>query len=646
MPVVVKSQPFAEYREFFIKALPHSRDAAEMLYTKGLSYEDPEAQEQYFTSVLNKIRRKVTGEKSDTVEYHHKPVDIETFVRDKYYLGLNEEVYPEVMPYLIEMNSGRYVEVVLTGGIGCAKTTLALWTQAYQLYLLSMMKNPHEVFDQDRASELELIFQNITASLAESVDFARFKTLIHRSPYFRENFSPDMGLKSELHFPNRIIVKPVSGSNLATIGQNVIGGLIDELNYMSVVEKSKKSVDDGVYNQAIEVYNSIARRRKSRFMRKGTMPGILCLVSSKKYPGQFTDTKMEEAKDDPTIYVYDKRVWDIKPASFSKKRFTVFIGDDTRKPRIADEGEKFKEKDKDLLITVPEDFKVDFKKDPVNALREIAGVSHLSKHPFFTNPEALLASFKPNIKSIFSRDTVNFNDQGLAIIKANIKNLQYPRFAHVDLALTGDSAGLAIGYCPGFHMAKGRGMKERMPIIRLDGALEIKPPGSGGEIPFWRIRKLFYLLREMGVMLKWITFDTFQSADSMQVLRQRGFIVGPQSVDRSMTPYDFYKSAVYEDRMQCPEHPVMFREAKDLQVDTKNQKVDHLPQGSKDVTDAVAAVVYGLTLRRETWTMHGVPVSEIPEDIMRAAKEVDRKVVAHKGPLPANEFFQDGDDLD
>ena len=120
-----------------------------------------------------------------------------------------------------------------------------------------------------------------------------------------------------------------------------MGGLIDELNYMAVVEKSKVAVDRGTYDQAILVYNSIARRRKSRFMENGKLPGILCLVSSKKYPGQFTDQKMAEAERDPTIFVYDKRVWDIKPDDFGNHGwFQVFAGDMTRKPRLLEKNEE------------------------------------------------------------------------------------------------------------------------------------------------------------------------------------------------------------------------------------------------------------------------------------------------------------------
>ena len=55
-------------------------------------------------------------------------------------------------------------------------------------------------------------------------------------------------------------------------------------------------------------------------MVQGKIPGLLCLVSSRRYPGQFTDVKEAEAKkeidmtDKSTIYVYDKKAWEIKPA--------------------------------------------------------------------------------------------------------------------------------------------------------------------------------------------------------------------------------------------------------------------------------------------------------------------------------------------
>jgi hypothetical protein len=89
---------------------------------------------------------------------------------------------------------------------------------------------------------------------------------------------------------------------------------------MAVVEQSKNAVDGGVFDQANEMYNSIIRRRKSRFMAAGgCLPGMVCLVSSKRYPGEFTDRKQLEARAEKArtgktgIFVYDRTLWQIKP---------------------------------------------------------------------------------------------------------------------------------------------------------------------------------------------------------------------------------------------------------------------------------------------------------------------------------------------
>ena len=97
-------------------------------------------------------------------------------------------IYPEVMKDLVELNSGKYVEAVLAGGIGTAKTTIALYTQAYQLYLLSCYVSPQEAFGLDPASEIVILFQNLTATKAKEVDYDRFRAMIENSPYFKKHF--------------------------------------------------------------------------------------------------------------------------------------------------------------------------------------------------------------------------------------------------------------------------------------------------------------------------------------------------------------------------------------------------------------------------------------------------------------------------
>jgi hypothetical protein len=565
------------------------------------------------------------------IQVKEYPVSFEEFMfGDKFLARPKDEIYPAVLEELIKINnpgekrlSNPYTEIVLTGGIGSAKTTTALYTLAYQLYVLSMFPSPHSTFGMDSTSEILFVFQSLSGILAKSVDYARFKAIMDQSVYFHREFPYRTDLESELRFPNRIIVKPIS-SDIGAIGQNVIGGLIDEVNFMSLVEKSVKNVDRGTYDQALQIYNGIARRRKSRFLQQGSMPGVLCLVSSKKYPGEFTDMKIAEAQKDPTIYIYDKCVWQIKPPNtFSGKWFKVFVGDMSRKPRILEDGDPLLVEDK-LVKDIPIEYRKEFTNDIIGSLRDIAGVSTMARHPFILDVDRASKCFGTH-KSIFSLEETDFQSSILHLFPGRTKEHQYPRWAHVDLGLTNDSCGLAIGYCPGFKAQEFEGNEELMPIVHIDGLLRITPPPNG-EILFHKVREILYQLRNKGIPIRWVSFDTYQSVDSVQTLKQRGFMAGNVTLDKTTAPYEFLKMALYDQRVFAPTHEKCVEELLSLERDLKRGKIDHPPNGSKDVADALAGVVYGITMRRETWHQHRVQISVALTNYIRKIEQAKRTV--------------------
>ena len=556
------------------------------------------------------------------------PVDIREFIESPKYMDAKGVIYESLFAELEECNNGQYQEAVFTGAIGTGKTTLALYSIAYQLYIISCMKSPHKPFGLDPATEIEFIFQSISGALAKDVDFDRFKAMIENSPYFQTKFMFDKNILSQMKFPNRIIVKPVSGSELGSIGQNVIGGVIDELNFMAVIEGSKKADDTGTYDQAVELYNSIARRRKSRFMVQGRMPGLLCLVSSKRFPGQFTDRKFDEMQEElattgeTSIFYYDKRVWDIRPDKFRRSQwFNIFIGDITRKPFIIESKKQLEgiaKQDEHLIDTIPEEYRTDFKQDILKALRDIAGKSTMATAPFILNVEAVADSFR-DFESIFSRESCDFAGIGLGIVKRAIKDPELPRFAHVDLGLTSDAAGIAIGCVPRFEVMEFDDAVVHMPIIRIDGTLRVTPPPNG-EINFEKIRNIFYSLTSLGMNLRWITFDSYQSVDSIQILATKGYQTGNQSVDKTTVPYDVMKTAILDHRLQQPENERLQMEILRLERTLKG-KIDHPPNFSKDISDALAGVVFGLTMQRFIWASHGVQPNPALVDVMRGVSQ-------------------------
>lgn len=553
-------------------------------------------------------------------DYRIQPVDPLTFLTSKKYLGLADQLYPKVGEEFVEINSGKYVEVVLTGAIGTAKTTLALWTTAYQVYLLACLRDPQATFGIERASEILFVFQSLSATLAKELNYNRFRALITNSPFFMEMFAPDPKINTECIFPNRIIVRPVSGQETAAIGQNVFGGLMDEVNFMEVIEQSAKTADGGEYNQATALYNSLSRRRKSRFMKDGKLPGIFCLVSSKRYPGQFTDQKAIEAETDKTIYIYDKRTWDVLPDDrFSGEYFPVFIGDLNRKPRVLTKDDPIdKEKDKDLIVDVPVEYKEEFKTDLLNALRDIAGVSTLAQFPFIMEQDKVAGCFG-TVQSVLTRDVVDFDVMKLGLMRNKFRDPDQPRWIHIDLSKTGDATGVACGYVNEFKKIKaGDDTEEVLPNIVFDFLLRVLPP-KGGEINYQKIRDLIYKLKEAGLNIKWVSCDSFQSTDMIQLLRRRGYTTGLLSIDRNIEPYMFLKTAFYQDRIDSPEHKVAKTEVNRLEIEQKKFKVDHPDGASKDVSDAMAGVVFGLTMRRETWAMFGISPFEIPESIQTVA---------------------------
>lgn len=572
-------------------------------------------------------------------DFRWRPVGIREFIISDQFLDKEDEIYPPVLHELEICNSGNYYEAVFTGGIGSGKTTAALYTNAYQLYLLSCLNSPHKLYNLDPASEILFIFQSITATLAAGVDYTRFRAMLETSPYFREHFPFDRKLLSKLVFPNRIEVKPISGADTGAIGQNVMGGLIDELNFMSVVEKSKKGVDRKVYDQAINLYNSIARRRKSRFMKQGKVPGILCLVSSRRYPGQFTDMKEDEARLEiqetgkTGIFVYDKRVWEVKPDSYTGEVFRMFIGDQSRKPRILTDDEPIKPGDERLVMDIPLEHKPEFKRDPMGSLRDVAGVSTLALFPYFQSREDVSKMFGQH-ESILSADETDFVNPKLGILKERIWRPDIPRWIHVDLSLTRDGTGVSCGCCPGFA-ATGRSDDdfEVLPQIRFDFQLRVVPP-PGGEILFHKIRTLIYALRDLGMNIKWISFDSFQSIDMQQILRQQGFVTGEISMDKTTLPYEMLKTACYDGRVAAPAHPQCEKELVSLEMDPKAKKIDHPPTGSKDVSDSMAGVAYGITMRRETWLMYDIPVVKMPGEF-QALLEKERERMKEDGNYEA-----------
>jgi hypothetical protein len=97
-----------------------------------------------------------------------------------------------------------------------------------------------------------------------------------------------------------------------------------------------------------------------------------------------------------------------------------------------------------------------------------------------------------------------------------------------------------------------------------------------------------------------VTYDGFQSTDSIQQLRKKRFRASNLSVDRQTLPYEDLRDAIMDERIEFPRYltyvnigdskteEVAVREI--LQLQDTGKKVDHPTRGSKDLADAMAGV--------------------------------------------------------
>jgi hypothetical protein len=589
------------------------REACQVLFNELF----PQVMSGEYPSVLDQLY----GE-----DYRWKPVDVRTFLLDPEYLGkgLGKSVYPRIIDDLEELFEGEFSEVLLTGGIGWGKTRMAEFGIAYELYVLSCMRDPAARYGLIPDSVLAFLNVSVTQSQARRVLFRGLFDLIRRSPYFREQFPCEPNIFSEIRFLHNVVCYPVASTESSMLGEGVFSAAFDEMNFMPVVEHSKHQPEGGTYDHAVVLYNRLSRRIRSRMNQRGRLPGHLWLISSARYPNDFTERKAAEAKTDERIFVRHYPTWGTRPKHhFMAGTFKVEAGDSAKRSRVLNGDES--DVNIERVIDVPVDFKEEFQKDPDGAVRDYAGISILSTRPFIVRRDLVARMFQlgeeQGLKHPFSKLDVTLQDESEVLLAANLHWIEQAKineegrillgratlqpmmtrklysamyFAHVDLARTTDACGVAIGHIVGSkQVQRGFGPSakiETKPVIRVDMLLRVVAPPHG-EILAANVRGLFYQLSELGMQFGKVSYDRFGSLESIQTLNRQGFPAEIFSVDANLLAFEQLRSALYDERVLCYRVPKLEDELVHLELDTKRGKVDHPPRGSKDLADALAGVI-------------------------------------------------------
>lgn len=511
--------------------------------------------------------------------------------------------------------------------IGWGKSYLSSYGIMYSMYLLSCLREPAQTYGIAGDSKIIYALMSVTKEhCKDSLWEESLKPKLEISPYFRELGTKCLTYKAKVMDGVTIVVDSTAGSYL--IGKNVFGGIADEVNFGIAQKrlKAQTTVNSKQRTQSViaKTYESIVRRMKSRFMRHGSLPGILFVVSSSNNEEDFTTQRISQSLDDPSVYVMSYSEWETKPPSkYSGETFRVFFGGSSMSSKILENDEDppiHDEDDHAKVIDVPVEFFSDFDSDIEGAIRDIAGVSVPRIMPFISNWKAIERTrsrrkeeesptknfywysgdpspFKWNIMCSRTQE-MNFNV--LEDTFQPLKNPDAPRHIHIDPSLKHDVMGFSMGHVDKMvevvmrDKDTGDLYKELRPSIWFDVLLAIKAPPDS-EILFRNVRRLVYELQAHGYMITYASLDSFNSADTIQQFRNRGIQSEVLSVDSGMRGYQSLKEAIYQDRIHIYDYEYVIEELKYLQVDNVKRKVDHLPDRTKDVADSMAGVVQSLT---------------------------------------------------
>jgi hypothetical protein len=263
-----------------------------------------------------------------------------------------------------------------------------------------------------------------------------------------------------------------------------------------------------------------------------------------------------------------------------------------------------------------QEFASDYEEDPVEAAAKYECKPARATNPYYRNfyifkqavdrdTQPLSVGYKRRMVESEVTKEKTLGWEPVFTFSPGFKPIQGARYAmHGDLAISGDRAGVAMSHISHYEereevVASGKDgeqvtQKTSVPVIRNDFTVTFEADSGAEparEIQVRWARELAFELVKRGFPIVSYTFDSFQSADNIQILQQHGIPSDKLSPDRDQSIWRTLKDIASEGRLRMSFNQLLLNELEALSVFGK--KVDHPPNGSKDAADAFACSVVG-----------------------------------------------------
>ena len=593
--------------------LPNNIDLSQL---NGLS----EKEKEYALQILKELSSKGNSEKFNDLlygDYDEVPVDIETFLHEPKYLGrglINEEGKFTVFPYWVETLKKifptnidtAYNTVILSGAIGLGKSFVAVICMLYMLYRMLCLKDPYLHYGLQPIDKITFSLMNITMDAAKGVAWDKMQQLLQSSEWFMNHGRVSKSLQPEWQ-PEKGIELIYGSQPRHIIGRAVFSSFEDEISFIQNQDITKQK------EKAKALISSIEARMTSRFMKGEKLPTLHLIASSKRTDQSFLETYIDNKRknNSKTTLIIDEPQWVIRTDKDSPNKFYVAVGNKFLNselvPLDATEADLQIYRNRGFsLIHVPMGYYENFVDDIDVALTDIAGISTSNSQRYISGVRwAEIKNDKrqnPFTKEVLEigngpEDTAQYYDYfDMSRISQEYK--RFPLYIHYDMSISGDKTGIAGTWIVRKTVTKDGNLPSRDLFFALAFSVSIKAP-KGRQISFEKNRQFAYWLKEQGFNIKGISSDTFQSYDTLQALKSKGFNCDVVSVDRLTDkvclPYQYFRSTIYEKRLDVYPTKLLTDEVIGL-VRDGNGKIDHTSAGggidSKDQVDACCGSVW------------------------------------------------------
>lgn len=524
-------------------------------------------------------------EKTDNQKiWREQPVDLLTFFRSKEFLGenpypgkqteflenVNKIIWNKFELHKLDMNDvlKEVSEVLTIFGKGSGKDFLVSGILAYYAYLLCCLNDPQKFFGFGQGEPIDLINVAVNSYQANNVFFKKLKARLASCKWFKHvSNTPKMyneyqTTKNQIRFHKNITAHSAHSEAEAYEGFNPLLVIFDEISGYK-------------YENAEFAYNTLRSSAVSRFNDK-------MLIIFISYPRSQEDFLMRKYNNylqtkDRSIFAMVGKTWEVNPK------------------------------------VSRESLQKDYDRDPEGSRCKYECIPPAIKQGFFQFPEKIDEVVKvgkkaqcPNIiiqETITTRTLDNGEQKFFAGLEIYNLNLD-PSFVYYlggDGGVRSDSYVISLFHAEPIpiQVVENGEVIEKMFNKPVEDLILVWKPSKKERLPVdvLNVADILGLICSQ-VHVKKALFDKFNSADVVQRLISYGVDAEDKNWSNQfqLQLYQNLKNLIYTGRIELLDHTVDYglnanEELKNIQIINGN-KIDHMKDKSKDMSDARAAAVW------------------------------------------------------